>query len=543
MRVSRFCLFLFTAQLALALGGVCAAQSPLHRDSELGFQVRAPSKWRKVKLHSSEKYVVARYNSPRDYVDRKEGYMHRPEMSVILFPRTTQKATSAKVKDRGDGKITIQTSKAYKNFDDYLKDHARGGYYKIEDKKTVVNGIDVTCLKYRFEKLTAKRIAVAWIFHGKDAEWVCYYEGLESYMKKLLPLFVRSGKTFKFIKRTGSLDRGGATGEQITIEMGDAADGKKSKNDMTPAELLSDRQKKFDRLLARESAEMPKGWKKVTSKNFVVLTHVDRKYTNHVIKQCEAVRAWLDEQFSWVGTGIPGRGLIKIYRTYDDSSAARGIGIVLGSSFEITTYKQGSFGFGTSFLNTRILSMWFRDKNKDLAWSMPAWLGSGLDQVVGTAVVKGRKLKLVPDRWEITSLRQLAKQEKIVMPRDFVKSEWKEFAKVDGASYQAGAFVRFLLVSPKSRTNDALRIYMEAILSVAEREKAKEKAEEQKKAGSAVSKRKLTEEEQEELEAEQYKQRKQKGKKRLAEIFRSAFDGWDEKKWKKFDRAYRSFLK
>ena len=529
-------LTLFIAVVSIMLGARVPAQGGIHKDEQRGYQIRPPADWTPIPIGNDQKWVIAKYLSDREYVDRKEGYSHRPDMRVVLFPHAVTKERGAKVTSRGN-RLVVDFKNPYRDFDAYLKANARGGFYLLSTKDRKVDGVEVTCKRYKFEKLTTQRIGIAWIFHGRDADWAVYFEALEDEIDKLEPVYRRSLKSFRFIQRKGSIVEGGTTGTgEVEIEL----DGDGKKKEKTPAEILKEREAAFDRHVRQASAKLTKGWKVQKSRNFVAFTHVDKKYTTKLLKHCEAVRKWMDRYFAFLKDGKPGRMVIRICK---DQPEERAFAETSGTGFwgiEIITHKPvGEADWEMDFVNRAIVSRWFRDKNKNLAWGMPGWLDAGLDSAIGSAELKGGRLVMRPSIWEKTNMRELARADNIAKPRAFLSASWQEFARVEHASSQAGTFVRFLLTGPKRQVKGFMETYMKAILEVAAEEEARDEAEKEKR--KKEGRKELTEEEQEEEEERRFRERKGREKKRVDAIFKKAFGSWSESKWKKFESSYLQF--
>ncbi len=522
---------------ALAIYAVIAcaacAQGNLHRSEKYGFQIKAPSNWTSIPIASSEKWVIAKYLSDKDYRDKKEGYTHRPDMKVILFPDAITKERGAKVTKKGST-IIFRVKNPYRNFGEYMAANARGGNFLSDRSERKVNGIKVICEKWKFEKLTSKRTGIAWIFEGRDAKWAVYFEGLDDHLKKLEPLFVKSLKTFKFIQRKGSILEGRSSGDDgVEFDIND----KKKKE--TPAQLKKKRAEKFDRQVRRASAALTKGWRIQKSKNFVAFTHVDKKYTKGILAQCEAVRKWMDKNFKFLKKGSPGRTIIRICK---DSAEARAFTDTTGfaSDIEIVTYKEvGMGGFGSGFINRAVVRKWFADKDRNYAWSIPGWLETGLLEVLGSADLKGSSLRLKPSIWEKTNMRELARDNKLANPRKIISASRDEFYKIDHAGSQAGAFVRFLLKGPKRHVSGFIPNYMKAVMEIGAEEEAREEA--QRKAEAKEKKKEMSDEEAEAAEDARFKARSSKKDDRLANIFERAFGSWSDSQWKKFEASYKGF--
>ncbi len=506
----------------------------LHRDQKRGFQINAPAKWTQIPISTAEKWVVAKYLSDKDYRDKAEGRTHRPEMKVVLFPDAVTKERGAKITktDRG---FSFRLKNPYRDFDAYMKAKARGGFFLSDTKERKVNGIKVVCQRYKFEKLTSQRIGIVWIFEGRDAKWAVYFEGLKDHIKKLEPMFTKSLKSFKFIQRKGSILESQSSGDNNVV-VDTTLGGKKE----TPSEKRKKREERFDRQVRRTSATLTSGWAVQKTKNFVAFTHVDKKYTMRVLKQCEAVRKWMDKNFKFLKNGTPGRTVIRICA---NSAEERSFRETLGRSndaYEITTHKPvGENSFESEFVNKAVVNKWFSDKDPKLSWSLPGWFQIGLTQVLGSSDLKGSTLKLKPSIWEKTAMRELANDDKLAKPRKFLTASNQEFYKVEHARSQAGAFMRFLLTGPKKKVKGFIENYVNAVLVVAAEEEAREKKE--REAERIKSTADLSEEEQEKLEDERFRKRKGKKDDRLQKIFDRAFGSWNSSKWKKFESSYMSF--
>ena len=514
--------------LALLTLGPGARAQEVHKNPEFGFQVTPPKGWKQMLLSHNEKWIVAKFRCHKDYWGKKESTYHRPELKVILFAKVVVEDRGVKVEKSKDDKVLVlKVKNPFKNFEEYLKAHAQGGYYEVSRKEKVIRKVPVTCIELKFEKLTTPRRALAYIYHHRDGDYALYVEGLEDYWKRLKPRYLRSLKSFRFIKRTGSLIRKGGTSNDGAVTVSTAK--------LTPKERAAQRKKSFDREVKAIMASLPKGWRKQKSKNVVALTHTSPKYTNYVIRQTEAVRKWLRKHFDWIGEEKAGRTLLRICENSDEeSSLVGGSRDAWGKGFEVITHRDiggGVQSYELQWVNRRVVGIWFRDKNKDLAWGMPSWLNTGIRQVLSTARLKGSALVLKPDVWELNAMRELARGGKIVMPREILTASGSEFSSIDHSTEQAGTFIRFLLSGPKKYTKGVIQDYMRDLIQVMEQDKRRE----EKEKGKATHE--LTEAE----EAARFKERRQKEKKRLEEVFELSFGDWSKAKWKKFDRAYKAF--
>lgn len=505
-----------------------AASADVHKDTDLGFQINVVKDWTFVPVSADEKWIIAKFLGDRDYGAKKEGYLHRPHMEVILFPSEALRNSGAKVKAEED-KITITLNNPYKDYKDFLSKNSYGGYFISKEEESTVNGIKTTVLEVKFEKLTVPRRVAAWIFHGEDADYAVQYEALEDHWEKLNREFVASLKTFKIFPRAKALPST-TPGDTITIE--------KNAKEMTPEERAKKRQEKFEQELRTSVERLPKDWTTKRSKNYVAISHVDEKYTQRTLDRAEAVRAWLELNFVGLSPDPAGPVIIRICATSDEARAfMSGSGYSFGKR-EMTTYKdvnEGRQSIAAQYVSKGVMSYWFRDKHPSLWYAMPGWVDSGLDQFVMTAVAKGTKLEFKPDSWEGEQLREASNKGKLTTVKNLVSSTWESFSEMVNPMAQSGAFVRFLMVGPgskNSRTKEVMRSYVRSLVDYLREQDEKDKKKDDKE-------NKPTTEEEEEA---QFKARQQEWKQRekelLDEIFKRTFGSWTEDDWKAIEKAW-----
>ena len=524
-------------RLCVVLGSLAAALPPLqtrsglHKDEELGFQMEMPKDWKKVPLAASEQWVVAKYMADRELVAKTELVSHTPEVKVILFPAEVVKDRGVKVEKPKEGEVHLRFKNPYKDYKSYLKDNSYGGYYVSKEEETTVNGLKATCLEIRFEKLTVARRALAWVFKDEVGEWAVHFEALEDWWEKVSPEYARCLRSFKFIPRTRPSAAGAKSADddfETLFEM------KKS----PPAERAAKRSELFDRELRTAIERLPSGWIRKKSANFHALSHVDDRYTTRILEQAEAITAWLGQNFSWVGDGIPGPAIVRICKDDDEYRAVAETSrdSFFRRSFELPTYKdvdEGRQSFGVQNFNQGLVELWLHDKNPRLAWGMPPWVQLGISQFLMTASAKGGRLEFKPDEWEKELMREAEQKGRIARPRDLMVSGMQEISKTEHGWAQCGVFMRYLWTGPRSATTRELfKDYMKHFLAVLEEEEKEEEAGMGKKGDKPKT---------EEEEEARFRQRTQREKKRLEQVFLRAFGSWTEADWAAFDRSYLAF--
>ena len=392
-----------------------------------------------------------------------------------------------------------------------------------------------------YEKLTVARRAIAFAYHWTDCDYVAQFEVLEQYWKKLSPDLISSLKSFKIFPRKGSVKREvtGGDGTGVTVISGD-----KDKK-LTDEEKAKKRQDAFERHVRLATERLPDGWKVKRSKNFVAITHVDPKFTDYVLDQAEAVRAWLDANFGWIGTEYVPGDIIRICTDWNEERSFRDISAKSAAwqTSEVTMSKSTGLS-DFHYLNSKVRSTYFRNRNSKLAWSLPPWLSRGIDMMVYSAYMKGGKLEFRADGQEVLTIRQAAKAGKLAAPRDILLATYKPWdgssdpSKVnDDPLAQASGFVRYLVVGPGKgavRTKDILKTYIETVIAVGD--------EADGKAPTSAGEAPKTEEE----EAEAFKNRenswRENEKERLQQIFDRVFGQWTDADWSAVERSYQAYV-
>ena len=177
----------------LGVAGVARADS--YSDENRGFSLNVPKTWRAIPIANEEDWIVAKWLSDREYADPKEGSTHTPDLKVIIFPHDLKR--SVEVDKLDDGFSFMRVKNPYKNYKEYVKSDGQGGRYVSKEEDIVVNGMKTTWYEVKFEKLTAARRAIAFMYHTDDVDYVAQYEALECQWDKLSPAYIASLKSFK----------------------------------------------------------------------------------------------------------------------------------------------------------------------------------------------------------------------------------------------------------------------------------------------------------------------------------------------------------
>jgi hypothetical protein len=274
--------------------------------------------------------------------------------------------------------------------------------------------------------------------------------------------------------------------------------------------------------------------------HFLVLNHADDKFAKRVVDQAESVWKWLDDTFGFVGEGEYVRApILRICKDQAEYQAFfKGQNWFSTNDLEIATYQDngGAGSWESKWVNSAVLHFWMWDRDRDLALSMPGWIGIGLSNLVENLHMKNGKITFRKDDWNRDDVREAARSGKTTAPKEiFVmcgQSYWQDWLKIE----EAEQLVDFLAArggAKDKRTKDLLPEYMRNLMAVV----ADVRKEDGATKGAEAQKPKTEEEEDAMFKSRQqgYKQREQKI---LEESFKRTFGDWTESDWKAFEDAY-----
>ena len=263
------------------------------------------------------------------------------------------------------------------------------------------------------------------------------------------------------------------------------------------------------------------------------------------------MRAWLDEKFGWIGEDFVSGDIIRICASYEERNAFSDTSSKSGYwvRSEIVMSRDGGF-YEFRSLNTRVQERYFRERNAELAGTMPAWLEKGLDSMISSSYMRAGKLEFRPDLQELINLKGSAKAGTLIPPREIMKATYKPyvpsatgsnpFAPMKPSSDpldQASGFVRWLILGPgarNSRTKDLLKTYFDAIAQVRKEALGKTDAKPQEAP-------KTEEEEEARFKANQTSWRDNETE-RVQQIFDKVFGQWTEADWTAIEKSYQAFV-
>jgi len=539
----------FLGLLSLVLVAVLAARARAdHKDERLGFSIQTPRGWTELPMSVDERWKVAKYLSDKTntWTDKQNGWSwnHKANMEVIAFvAAATKERIKVEKKETRDGEVEWRklAENPFKDYKEFLTQRysatGQGGWYVSDEKERKVDDVAVTCYEIKVEKLAydgPKRI-YTWVYHVPDVDIAVQFEVLEPHADKLESEFQRCLRSFKQVTRKGGALYEAATGDFRFADL----------DKMTPDERMQVRKVYEKRSHEKASKNVPDGWTVKKMGRFLVINHADDKFAQRVVEQAEAVWDWLDKTFDFIGKGEYVREpIIRICKNWEERSAYyRGSNVFSVSNIEIVTCQDysGSGGWEMEWVNREVMRIWFNDKDQDLSFAMPGWLGLGLYEFVGQLRVKNGKVDFTTDYWSRDEVRERKREKKLTPLRDLLVMGQNDFQADWWIKRLEGSCLVDYFVTGKAskqkRTKDLLPEYMRNVQVIA----AEIKKEDETAKGKGKTKPK-TEAEEDALFRDLHDGYKKKEKRLLEQAFERTFTGWTPSDWKKFEEAYLESL-
>jgi hypothetical protein len=531
--------------LAAAIAGVRApeARADAWKDEKLGYSFAYPPRWTVIPVDPGG-WLAAKFNSNREYEwnDPKNNFWtrHRPYIEVVVIPYGV-KETSGTTVEKTDKGVKVTKSAPWKDLKEYMdktfQERRIGGFYFSGEEEGTVNGLKVRRLEITVNKdVQGDRRIYGWEFAAEDCFYGLVAEILVHDEKQLKPDLFQSFGSFRVFPRTGSLPNSARTGEDVTIK----DDGKKPEDrEVTPEEQKKKRDDATARALDRIKQGLQKGWFVSEGKNFVAVSHADPKYTREVLGHCEALRAWLEQTFGYLGSGYAGKVIVRICSDRNEYEAFQQARSYSTDAPEATTFKDrdGWSDWNMDSLNRSVYYIWMRDKNERLLWALPEWIQFGVPYYVSQARSKNGRIEFKADIWDSVEMKNLRRSDDIASPRTYFSTTSETLWARKGAGTQTQFFIQFLLSGAASRNpkyRNLFSDYLKNLIFLLDSEKAPDSA-----PGAAPKNEK---EEEEMIRARQESWRKREGE-ILQKLVDKTFAGWTDKDWEAFDSLYRQDLK
>lgn len=531
--------------LAFAVLGVHApvARAEAYKDAKLGYTFAYPDRWTVVPVDAGG-WLAAKFNSNREYdlTNTKENrwYRHRPYLEVVVIPYAAKedKGTTVEKTDKG---VKVTRNAPWKDLKEYMdktfQERQIGGFHFSGEDATTVNGLKVRRLEITVDKLVeGDRRIYGWEFAAED----CYYglvaEILVQEEKHLKPDLFQSFSTFKTFQRTGTLPNAAKTGEDVVVK-----DDKKKgpEKEVSPEEMKKNRDDATNRALARIKENLQQGWFVAEGKNYIAVSHSDAKYTREVLSHCEALRAWLEKQFGYIGSGYAGKVIVRICADRQEYSSFLQAKTWSAEAPEAYTFKDrdGWSDWQFSSLNGSIYGWWMRDKNRALLAALPAWIDAGLRYFVDNARSKNGVIEFKADTWDSVEMKNIRRSGDITPPKTFFTTTSEALWAQKGAGTQAQFFTNFLISGAAARNpkyRNILSDYIKNLIFLLDSERP---------ADASAQKEPQNEKEEEEMVRAAQQAWRAREQDILQKLMEKTFPGWTDKEWDALNAVYRQDLK
>ncbi len=579
MRSRRNLVLFLLAPLAWTLALAPPAGAKVYVNKKVGFKVSLPKDFVETPAvrYFITRFCVAAFKHKKG-IPTGEGTLYVPYMFCFFFPAHQEKTLTSSGSHRKEkaGTDDLKNLKEavrrffyvpYRNFEELAKYQVKGFYFGKEEKKKI-NGWETVIKEMRFDKSDlADQVWLAATYNVKGDQFALVLTTLKSKFKKTRPKMLRIFRSFKVLDKKKGLTSIDVKPPVESVTAGAlTADERKLPVDKRNKVILA----KAEKVLAKKVEDLPKGWTHLRTPHYLVLSHVDQRYTRRTADLAEGIHAWLDKEFGDLSRNVVAPGVIRIYKNLKDVGDKAGGWIVYtpGAILEINILKVSEYGDRRQakwHVTEEIIDKWFTYKNVDLWKRMPAWMTAGIVQYLTSAQLKGRRLVFRPDPEETTAIKEAFNADKRarkkglpgnnVKPlKELVRMTERQASRGGGYQgyyffYQSGSFVRFLLDGPGKRmkkTKGILKKYIKDLLVEIEAVEKRVKEEEEAEKARRAKTEDMTEEERLKAEDEAYQKRRKQAvdamqKEILDRVFKKTFGSlterdWDfiQKKWEKF---------
>jgi hypothetical protein len=519
------------------------------KDEKWGYKVRTPREWSQAAMSADEQWIAAKHIAPRALAAKKTsgGYLERPEMWVIAFPKGREK-TASKVEtgkdEAGEDTFTITIKNPYKDYKDFVKQMglAGGGYHFSKEEPGEVDGQKVTMYEIMVEKLVDSPLRIlAWQYMADDVDFIVQLRILEDYYEDYKRTFDGVLKSFRRIPRTQAMPGGATTGEKVTL--------RQDETNLTPEQRAERRRKEVEETIQREIAALPKDWITVRSEHYVALSHVDQKFTQQTLDFAEAIRGYLDKTFS-IGNDYVPPGIIRIFANQGEESAFnQGSGgwarWLMGGAEQIRVSRRTGEErqWEYEYLAQRVTDQWIQFRNVLLDRSMPFWIKEGLKRHMGFArpAAGGKRIEFKPDPYDKETLREMFRKGTGIPLKELLEGDEDKF-KEHGHILEAGQAVSWMLGDGgKGKLKGAVQTYLKELIAAVTEAEKEFKAKREASKGKSEDSGPKTEKEEEEMMRAMQTEFESKRKALRERAFKAAFGAMDDKDWKNLDAAFVKF--
>ena len=354
-------------------------------DSIHGIRIQIPDKWNHMPRKSNEQWIVATFQSRREYEGTARAgslvtRMHRPVLRILVFD-------DAIVEQAKKEKSKVQP---YASYAEWVRGtHGERATLLVQGNGKH-DGFKVS--RYRLEVVSPTRdpkTCVTWVFHRDSIHIAMEYEFLTRHVEKLQKQAFESLGTCKTIERKGgSLAKGPAVASQLT-----RVEWKK----LSVKERFTRRIEETKSRIKRAVASLPRGWAVSETSSFVILSHAPKRLTRSVAVAAECCRQFVEGRYGPISDEYVGRGIIRICKNVDELKVLRpkSRAAFRGADREIIIEGDNSYGThgrGLGELFYGIFNHYIHAKDELLYKHLPTWIQRGFGSTYRHATIKGRKM-------------------------------------------------------------------------------------------------------------------------------------------------------
>jgi hypothetical protein len=541
---------LLPALFVIALASGAAGQKGWFTHDVLGFKVKVPDGWTEVPLRVDENWIVGKFLSDKTYISKSRDWNeeHRPLMTVTVFTDDAKKFKPLERQQRGSSTFVAMNDLPYQNYQDYLKRNLQSGYFF--EKEDLGKHGDIDCIRYEVNqhKSEVKMRLIAWVFKTHDMDVAVEFEVLEDRLDRLRKDCEEALSSFRFIERKAIEADAEATGKKLNHELWTKF---RSEWRKLPAKERMDRRREIEKnRLAAVRARTPAGWDIQDTRNYLVVSHTDKRYVDRCLDAADAFRAWCEKHLDGLSDEYVRKGVLRVcadadeFKAYSWKVSGDSWSFLIDDDREVVTYfdtYNGTSGRDMGFITGDIFDMYLQDKDALMFQYTPAWLLVGMRGYVTGVQLKGKKLVFKEDDWEREDMRELERESKLKSVRELMTLDedafWDTLQNDRRTRSQLVNLFRFL-DGPGGRhklLKDFVKRYLQAVAEVAEEFEAKwEKEGSQKEAQT---------EEEEEAQRKSRDSYWRKRRKEIAEALEQKVLAWSDRDWDGIQKAYEKFIK
>ena len=529
----------------------------------MGYRIRVPEDYAEGRknysvegetLVSSDPYLLETFSCQK-LLRTRAGTSFNRQLLVYFFPERTAAELAREAGEQG-GAEQIPKATLFTSFKQYASARIKGFYFSSE-KQVRVAGYDAVVYEMQFEKLTGiPRRYLACGLQIQGGEFALMFSCTDEHFVENRSDFQRCFSSFKLLDSDGL-----NAPRQRTAPP--APESKDVPPELTPELLGQLRESAF--LDAIE--KLPAGWRSSESEHFLILSHSQGGYGRRLEQHAESLWTWLSEQFSPIGDDSVQDLIIRIYHPEDQPADSEPPelrpGHVRTISLTAQEPREGWPEFRT--LSRELLTHWLQQRNGALYRRLPTWVRSGLYELVPDAEFKGSRASFGMDPSEVRGMQALLeaqseyrKQRKGEAPlrplRELLGARSEELLREGrnlNARRQSAAFLRYLLIGPgakQPRTEVVLQHYLGHLSELVEELERTLEAERKEQEALEELKQSMSEEALLKLEDEEYRKKRERSGKLLAEdfsqkLFDRTFGDWTEADWNEVEKGWLAYLK